>query len=526
MSDQQYGSPVGSLERVGHQALGRLPVEMSRRFVEHEHRRIGEQRPRDHETLALAAGELPSLLSDECVEALWKPFDPVVEARAVQHAVELVVRGARPREPEILADGRVEDVRLLSRERERAADVLLPEVAQIDAVDGDATRLRIEEAQKKVRDGRLPRSTRADEGDACAGIDPQVEPRERRLVGGRVARRDTLESDGHRGLRRRRRDGRIRHDRRGVRELEHSTPRRKRGRELARRRGERGDRVERREREQRERRDENTVERGLVVRRDGQREDADGRQTRNEGRQRVCDPGDEGITAAESHELAVGLADALERVLLPAVRDELGSAAQELDELGGQVPAGSGLPCTDPAREAGGEQGSRDAGERQPGCEHDRGRRQDECRRDDARDTDAEGDERRRKPAQVEPLERVDVGDHAAHEVTPTKCVELRRRERLDALVDRRTYPPECPERDVVRGQPLEVARKWTGEREEPDDDDDRRQREDRRLLGRARDEVARGRDQRDAEAHRENTERECEKCAAARELAPARVGG
>ena len=52
--------------------------------------------------------------------------------------------------------------------------------------------------------------------------------------------------------------------------------------------------------------------------------------------------------------------------------------------------------------------------------------------------------------------------------------------------------PPERAERDVVRGEPLEVPRQGTREREESDDDDDRRQRQDRRLLGGARDEVAR----------------------------------
>ncbi len=47
--------------------------------------------------------------------------------------------------------------------------------AEIDSVDRDATRLRIEEAQEEVRHGRLPAPARADERDARTRIDSEVE---------------------------------------------------------------------------------------------------------------------------------------------------------------------------------------------------------------------------------------------------------------------------------------------------------------------------------------------------------------
>ena len=70
-----------------------------------------------------------------------------------------------------------------------------------------------------------------------------------------------------------------------------------------------------------------------------------------------------------------------------------------------------------------------------------------------------------------------------------------------------------------MRREPLEVPRQGTREREESDDDDDRRQRQDRRLLCGPRDQVAGGRDERDAESDRESAERERECDTSTRQL-------
>ena len=208
---------------------------------------------------------------------------------------------------------------------------------------------------------------------------------------------------------------------------------------------------------------------------DGEREDSGRRQTRNEDRQGVRDPRDEGVPAAEPYELAIGGAHTRESVVLASVRDKLRRSAQELDEVGRQLTSG-GCLTADAPREAGSEERYGDAGEREADREDDRRGRQHECRRDDARHRDDESDERRGDAAQVDPLERVDITDHPADEVAAAKCVELGRRQRLDALVDGGADPPERAQREVVRGEPLEVAGERAREREETDDDDDGRQ--------------------------------------------------
>ena len=204
-------------------------------------------------------------------------------------------------------------------------------------------------------------------------------------------------------------------------------------------------------------------------------------------------------------------ADSREGIVLATERDELRRASEQLDELGRQLAPGVRLPTAGDPREARGENWHGAARKREPEREHDRRGRKEECGRDDAGDRDDESHEDGSDAAQVEPLERVDVADHPADEVTAAKRLELRGRERLDPPVERRADPPESPQREVVGREALEVARERTGEREEADDDDDRRQREDRRLLGRACDEVAGRRHERDAEADGRRAERDRE---------------
>ena len=105
-------------------------------------------------------------------------------------------------------------------------------------------------------------------------------------------------------------------------------------------------------------------------------------------------------------------------------------------------------------------------------------------------------------------LERVHVGHHAAR-----RSPGGRRRARSGRAArsgDRRARArvASTRKRQVVRCQALDVARDRPGQAEEPHRDDRNGQLEDRRTLGRARDEVPGGRHQPDAEQHREGAER------------------
>ena len=132
-------------------------------------------------------------------------------------------------------------------------------------------------------------------------------------------------------------------------------------------------------------------------------------------------------------------------------------------------PRAAASSLAGPPAERGGDRRHGDAGDEQPGGEDDRRRGQERGR---DRDRDGAGDERdQRRPdaAEVEVLQRVDVGDDPREQVAAPVALELGGRERLDALVDAHARPAEDAEREVVRGEPLEVTRERPRQPEEAD---------------------------------------------------------
>ena len=91
----------------------RLDVERAGRLVEHQHRRVAQDRSRDREALRLAAREPVAALADDGVEALRQPRQHVVDARRAGGVLQLLVGRVGAREAQVLADAAVEQVRLL-----------------------------------------------------------------------------------------------------------------------------------------------------------------------------------------------------------------------------------------------------------------------------------------------------------------------------------------------------------------------------------------------------------------------------
>ena len=244
---------------------------MGGRLVEHQHRRVAQQRTREHEPLPLSAGQARTLLPDERLQPKRQRLDPLREANTLQHRDQLVVGRAGAGEQQVLADRGVEDVCLLTRERERAADVLLAQLSHIAPADRDPARLRIEKAEEEPGDGRLTGSALADERHPSARREPEIEPVEH----GRPAR---LVADGHvlqrHGGGRRwpeRRLG-VSDQHRSVDQLQHATSRGQRHTELPGRVRQRQHRLERGEREERGGGDEHAIEPFVRMRRDGERQ--------------------------------------------------------------------------------------------------------------------------------------------------------------------------------------------------------------------------------------------------------------
>ena len=149
--DQQHGL-ASAASSTSPSAPRPSRVEVRRRLVEQQHRRVGEQGAREHDSRWRWPPERRDPSSPTCVSSpSGLRGDPVADPRAVERGSQLVVGGVRPCEQQVRADRRVEEVRVLAGERERAADVLLAVLAHVAAGDRDAALLRVEEAQQQVR---------------------------------------------------------------------------------------------------------------------------------------------------------------------------------------------------------------------------------------------------------------------------------------------------------------------------------------------------------------------------------------
>ena len=158
--DRAVAPPGGQvLEQL---ALGR-GVERGGRLVEHEDRRVLEHGARDRDALALPGRELRAALAEQRVVALRQRGDEGVGAGDAGGGAHLGVARVRPRMPDVLAHRGAEEQVLLQGERDARAQARELQAAQIDAVDLDATRVGIEQAQQQRQQRALAGPGRAEQ---------------------------------------------------------------------------------------------------------------------------------------------------------------------------------------------------------------------------------------------------------------------------------------------------------------------------------------------------------------------------
>jgi hypothetical protein len=112
--------------------------------------------------------------------------------------------------------------------------------------------------------------------------------------------------------------------------------------------------------------------------------------------------------------------------------DELRCGAQQLDQLGRQLRTSGGQAVDGSRLQRAASAGTARAGDRQAGRQDRAGGRQHHGRRDDAHHGHGEAAQRRAQPAHVEPVQPVDVADHACDQVAAAEAVQLAGGERLD----------------------------------------------------------------------------------------------
>ena len=179
-----------------------LAVERRGRLVEHQDRRVLQDHARERDALALAARELHAALADVRVVAgasvpVAQPDDELVRLRLARRRVDLVVARARA--------GRSGCWRRSSDAAATcpASPCRSPRAgspASRRAMSWPSIRMRpcfeLVEAQQQVHERRLAGARAADEADALARPDREVEIVEhRRRVGAAVAEGEVLEAD-------------------------------------------------------------------------------------------------------------------------------------------------------------------------------------------------------------------------------------------------------------------------------------------------------------------------------------------
>ena len=195
MRDHQ-GRPAGHQppQRRQHPVTA-VRVERRRGLVQHQHRGVAQHRPGDGDPLGLAAGQPSPAFADPGVVAIRQRGDELVRVRRHGRRADLLVGRVGASVGDVVADGAVDQQRLLEDDRDVPTQRGTGQVAQVVAVEEHPTGVGVEAAQDQTSKRRLARAARTDHGDHLARAQREGDVVERGdgLVGVPVA--DALDPD-------------------------------------------------------------------------------------------------------------------------------------------------------------------------------------------------------------------------------------------------------------------------------------------------------------------------------------------
>ena len=176
----------------------RLGVERRRRLVEHENRRVLEQRARNRQPLPLAAGEPLSPLADHRVVAVGQRRHEVVRVRRTRRGLDRLRRRVRRPVGDVGGDRVVEEHGLLRHDADLRAQRRQRHVADVHAVDENRPARDVVEPRQQVDQRRLAGAAAADDGDHLAGLDVERHAAQDARLAVLVAEADVAELDRRR----------------------------------------------------------------------------------------------------------------------------------------------------------------------------------------------------------------------------------------------------------------------------------------------------------------------------------------
>ena len=160
----------------------RLGVDIACRLVEDEDRGVFEDRPRDGDPLALAAGEFDAAFADHRLVAVGEVLDEIVGFGGLGGRTDVGVGRVEAPVGDVVPDGAVEEIGLLADVADGLSERAAIDGGDVLAVNPDRSRVGIVEPQQELENGRFPRPGRADECERIAALDGEIEIRQHRVL--------------------------------------------------------------------------------------------------------------------------------------------------------------------------------------------------------------------------------------------------------------------------------------------------------------------------------------------------------
>jgi hypothetical protein len=133
-------------------------VKVGGRFVQHQHREVGEQSAGQDEPLPLAGRHANPALADVRVQAIGQAVHPVQQPYLVQGMAQCHVVAIGPGQPQVLPDGGVEHVRVLRTESDHPADLVTAGGAYVVSAQAVGAGGEIHEAHQQGSQSCLARA--------------------------------------------------------------------------------------------------------------------------------------------------------------------------------------------------------------------------------------------------------------------------------------------------------------------------------------------------------------------------------
>ena len=170
VGDGDGGAALAQMRhRVLHQPLG-FGIERGGGLVEQDDRRVLDQRARDRDALALAAGKLRAALADRRVVAGRKRADELVGVRGLGGGDDLGLARAGLADGDVLADRAVEQEHVLADIGDLPAQRAARHAGDVLAVDLDRSGVGLVEPQDQVEHRGLAAAGRPDQRGHLAGL--------------------------------------------------------------------------------------------------------------------------------------------------------------------------------------------------------------------------------------------------------------------------------------------------------------------------------------------------------------------